>query len=310
MKKLMIASAIAMMCLSANAFAEDDGYGNDIPPARSEGTVDDGYGNKLPAYGQKEYKSFEEARASSKGDGQRPQVLWGLHMGIGYAAYFDYPTDEDFLWEFGENEWSGISMDFGLVLKYRINNAFTFVPEVNFGINYLAEAIEGEGYSEDYGWYKVNDARTLVNINVPLALRLTLPFVYLEGGARLNFNIGTSHNYEYTDENGSSLKYLDENGEYKNVTRKADTWKVKAFVPSALAGLGTTMRINGHEFDLGVRVIWDLSGIEKKDRLPYDLDDYDASKSSSANDKARIYKIVENNTKMFTVQFVFNYFFG
>ena len=40
MKKLFIASAIAMMCLSANAFAEDDGYGNDIPAARSEGTVD------------------------------------------------------------------------------------------------------------------------------------------------------------------------------------------------------------------------------------------------------------------------------
>ena len=57
MKKLFIASAIAMMCLSANAFAEDDGYGNDIPAARTEGTVDDGYGNKLPS-NEPEYKSF------------------------------------------------------------------------------------------------------------------------------------------------------------------------------------------------------------------------------------------------------------
>ncbi len=309
MKKLMIASAIAMMCLSANAFAEDDGYGNDIPPARSEGTVDDGYGNKLPAYGQKEYKSFEEARSSSKkNSNQRPQTLLGIHFGIGYAAYYDYPTDPDFLWEFGENEWSGISMDFGLVLRYRINNAFTFVPELNIGMSYLSEEYDGVGYDRYYGWFKVRDTRTLINVNVPLALRLTVPFVYLETGVRLNFNMSTSHDYEYTDEHGNAYEYIDDNGEVQNVSRKGDPWKVKAFVPSVLAGLGTTMRINGHECDFGVRVFWDLVGIEKEDQLVYDIDEYNAS--FFGGNRMGLHKIVENNTKMFSVQFVFNYFFG
>ena len=140
MKKFMIASAIAMMCLSANAFAEDDGYGNDIPPARSEGTVDDGYGNKLPANNEPEYKTFEEARASSYGstsnsgnsNGQRMRL--GVHLGIGGAFFANYPTDRDFVKQYGENEWIGVSGDIGLILKFPLNPILSFVPELNFGI--------------------------------------------------------------------------------------------------------------------------------------------------------------------------------
>lgn len=302
MKKFIIASAIAM-CLCSNAFAEDDGYGNDIPPARQEGSVDDGYGNKLPAYGQTEYKSFEEARASSKGNNTRPSLLLGIHLGIGYAAMYDYPTDEDFIWEFGKNDWSGVSMDLGLVFKYRINALFTFVPEVNFGMDYILEEFEkqgmsGVGYDDDYGYYKVNESRTLFNLNIPLALRLTVPFVYLEGGVRLSFNLGTSHDYEYTDENGNALRRLDENHQLEDVKVYAGDWKVKTFITSALAGIGTTMRINGHECDFGVRVIWDLIGVNEYDKLYYDIDD------------SKLLKLVENNSKLYTIQFVFNYFFG
>ena len=302
MKNFIIASAIAM-CLCSNAFAEDDGYGNDIPPARQEGTVDDGYGNKLPAYGQPEYKSFEDARKSSKGNNTRSPLLFGIHLGIGYAAMYDYPTDEDFIWEFGKNNWSGVSMDFGLVFKYRINPLVSFVPEVNFGWDYILEeydkqGMSGVGYSDEYGLYKVNESRTLFNLNIPLALRLTVPFVYLEGGVRLNFNLGTSHDYEYTDENGSALRYLDENRQLQNVTESAGDWKVKTFVTSALAGLGTTMRINGHECDFGIRVIWDLIGVNKYDKLYYETDN------------SKLYKQVDNNSKLYSIQFIFNYFFG
>ena len=301
MKKIMLASAIAFMCLSSNAFAEDDGYGNDIPPARSEGTVDDGYGNKLPANNEPEYKSFEEARASSKSNNTtRSPLLFGIHLGIGYAAMYDYPTDEDFIWEFGKNDWSGVSFDFGLVFKYRLNNAFTFVPEVNFGMDYILEEYEGGGgYSREYHtWYKINESRTLYNINIPLALRLTVPFVYLEGGVRLNFNLATSHDYEYTDLNGNSLRYVDDDHQLQDVKVSAGEWKVKTFVTSALAGLGTTMRINGHECDFGVRVIWDLNGVNENDKLYYETED------------SRLYKVVENNSGIYTIQFIFNYFFG
>lgn len=298
MKKLFIASAIAMMCLSANAFAEDDGYGNEIPAARSEGTIDDGYGNKLPS-NEPEYKSFDEARSSAR-NGQRPKLQLGIHLGIGYGGIYDYPTDQDFLEDFEENEWGGLSWDIGLVLKYRLNPLISFVPEVNLGVYYLSEEIKGsEAYDTYWKWYKVNDTRTLVNLNVPLALRLTVPYVYLEAGARLNFNFVTSHDYEYTDENGNALEYYDrEDGEYKKATQKADDeWKVKTFIPSLMAGLGTTFLVNGHECDLGVRVFWDLIGIEDKDKLFYEVDD------------TRYLKVVEDTSKLFSVQFVFNYFF-
>lgn len=301
MKKLFIASAIAMMCLSVNAFAEDDGYGNDIPAARSEGTVDDGYGNKLPS-NEPEYKSFDEARSSSNSsnNGQRPKSLFGVHLGIGYASFWDYPTDKDFEMFFGKNEWSGVSMDFGLVFKYRINPLISFVPEFNLGISYFMEEIEGsEDYDFLWGAYKVNDTRTLININVPLAIRLTVPFVYLEAGARLNLNLSTSHDYEYTDRDGNNLQYYDwEDDEYKNVTRKAeDEWKVKTFIPSIMAGLGTTILINGHECDFGVRVFFDMNGIEEKDKFVIE------------DDRSDRIKVVKDETKIYSIQFVFNYFF-
>ena len=155
MKKLFIASAIAMMCLSANAFAEDDGYGNDIPAARSEGTVDDGYGNKLPS-NEPEYKSFEEARSSSygspskgskKNDNQRTR--FGLHLGIGFASLANYPTDKDFVRQYGENEWLGVSGDIGLIVKFPLNPILSFVPELNFGMTYLSEEIKGAGGDDE-----------------------------------------------------------------------------------------------------------------------------------------------------------------
>ena len=201
---------------------------------------------------------------------------------------------------FGKNEWSGVSMDFGLVFKYRINPLISFVPEFNLGISYFMEEIEGsEDYDFLWGAYKVNDTRTLININVPLAIRLTVPFVYLEAGARLNLNLSTSHDYEYTDRDGNNLQYYDwEDDEYKNVTRKAeDEWKVKTFIPSIMAGLGTTILINGHECDFGVRVFFDMNGIEEKDKFVIE------------DDRSDRIKVVKDETKIYSIQFVFNYFF-
>ena len=309
MKKLFIASAIAMMCLSANAFAEDDGYGNDIPAARSEGTVDDGYGNKLPS-NEPEYKSFEEARSSSygspskgskKNDNQRTR--FGLHLGIGFASLANYPTDKDFVRQYGENEWLGVSGDIGLIIKFPLNPILSFVPELNFGMTYLSEEIKGAG-GNDYYWgeYKVDDAKTLYNINIPLMLRLQAPFVYLEGGARLSFNIDTDHEYEYKYPDGTKIKYIDKNGEEKTLKRDAeDEWKVKTFIPSVVAGIGTTFFASGLQCDLGLRFIWDLRGVEEKDKEVYAFE--------VDNKNYYVAKLVENESSLFSIQLVFNVFF-
>lgn len=308
MKKLLITSAIAMMCLSANVFAEDDGYGNDIPAARSEGTIDDGYGNKLPANNEPEYKSFEEARASSYGStgnsssnsGLRSHL--GVHLGVGFTFLANYPTDKDFVKQYGDNEWLGASGDIGLIFKMPLNPILSFVPEFNFGFTYLAEEIKGAGGVDDFwGEYKVNDTRTLYNINIPLMLRLQTSLVYLEAGVRLSFNFDTDHEYEYTDVDGNPLKYYDyEDDDYKTVKRNAeDDWEVKTFIPSLVAGIGTSFKASGLECDLGLRFIWDLRGIEDKDKQIYGFED----------NKLHIARVVENKSSLFSVQLVFNIFF-
>ena len=308
MKKLFIASAIVMMCLSANAFAEDDGYGNDIPAARTEGTVDDGYGNKLPS-NEPEYKSFEEARSASSygnsgnsGNNNNQRTRLGFHLGIGAAFLANYPTDKEFVRQYGDNEWIGVSGDIGLILKFPLNPILSFVPELNFGMAYLSEEIKDAG-GDDYFWgeYKVNDAKTLYNINIPLMLRLQAPYVYLEGGVRLSFNIDTDHENEYTDKDGNPLKYYDyKDDDYKTVKRDAeDEWKVKTFIPSIVAGLGTTFLASGLQCDLGLRFIWDLRGIEENDKEIYAME----------NKELRIAKVIENESNLFAIQLVLNMFF-
>ena len=281
MKKLMLASAIAMMCFSANAFAEDDGYGNDIPS------------NNI------EYKSFEEARASSSGGSYLPAFNVGVHFGIGAGMYWDYPTNEYMLEYYGKNDWVSISFDIGGVAKYRVSNFLSIVPELNLGINVTSREI-GRGSTWFYGDYKVEETRTLINLNVPLTLRLTpVPFAYVEAGARFNMNLGTSHTRDYYDSDGERLKTW--GGD--DIQDELEEWKVKMFVPSFVAGFGGTIRVaGGHEMDLGVRLILDLVGIEKDDQVNFKVDGEDV-KIAGRN------VVVENKTKMWAIQFAMNYYF-
>ena len=189
-----------------------------------------------------------------------------------------------------------------LIVKFPLNPILSFVPELNFGMTYLSEEIKGAG-GHDYFWgeYKVNDAKTLYSLNIPLMLRLQVPYVYVEGGVRLNLNLDTSHEYEYTDEEGNALRYYDyDDGEEKTVKRDAeDEWKVKTFIPSIVAGLGTTFLASGLQCDLGLRFIWDLRGIEENDKEIYALEDK----------KLRIARVVENESSLFAIQLVLNVFF-
>ena len=286
MKKIMMASFIAM-CLSINAFAEDDGYGNDIPPARQEGTVDDGYGNKLPEYGQQpEYKSFEEARASSGGSSAAAApIRFAGHFAIGLGSYWDYP--DDYL---GDNDWIGVTLDLGGLIKYQINNLLSVVPELNFGFNVTMREI-GRGTSYWYGEYKVNETRVLFNINIPVTLRVTpMPFLYVEAGGRISLNLGTDHTLDWYDEN-------DEKIEVPKQFSQLEKWKVNTFVPSIVAGLGGTVG----KFDIGARLILDLGGIEKEDKETFKV--YD--ENGFAQDIT-----VKNNTKNWTVQLLMNFYFN
>ena len=297
MKNLMIASAIALMCLGTNAFAEDDGYGNDIPPARVEGTVDDGYGNKLPA-NEPEYKSYGDARASSNSGS--PDFNIGFHFAFGACPYLDYPTDSLVLDHLGENEWTNFSFDLGAIFKYRIHRFVSIAPEVNLGIN-IASRDKGRGFDWYYGPYQVSEQRVLFSVNIPLMLRFTpIPSFYIEGGARVNFNLGTTHSYEYYDPNGEQLR-----DEYEQtISKELEEWKAKTFVPSVIGGLGGTFKVNGSDLDFGLRVIYDLSGIEADDKIDF----FDKKKNEFLKNEKGEKVVVNNDTRMLIIQLVLNYY--
>lgn len=304
MKKMIFATAIAMMCFSANAFAEDDGYGNDIPPARAEGTVDDGYGNKLPSNDNIEYKTFGEARAAANGRAQGPAINFGAHVGFGFGSYLDYPSNAIVLEHIGENEWMNVFAELGGVIKYRVNNFLYFVPELNFGFN-VTSRDKGRGYDWYYGPYQVSETRVLINFNMPLSVRvMPLPFLYVEAGAILNFNLATSHTNDFYDMSGNPLERYKRNGEYVSIKENLEEWEVKPFVPSILAGIGGSFKLNGCDFDFGIRITYDLIGIEKDDKIDF----FDESTGKYLTNEKGEKLIVENNTRMFGIQFIMNYY--
>ena len=348
MKKLILASTIAMMCLGANAFAEDDGYGNDIPSARQEGTVDDGYGNKLPAarqegsvddgYGNKlpaddepEYKTYEEARGASNGTSSSngaayggsattaasgdastitypsPVLNFGIHFGFGLGFLAGYPTNDLFTQYMGKkDDWDSYSFDIGLGVKYRINELVTFAPEVNIGVGLSIREI-GSGYDWIFKEYKVNENRAFINLNIPLVVRVTpIQYLFVEAGGRLNFNFGTNHSVDYTDADGNALMVYDsEKGEYVKYSEELDEWQVKTFIPSLVAGIGATFRTNNHDVEIGVRFNWDITGLEKDDKV--DFFDEETGKYLADDNGKKL--VVTNNTKWMSLQFYVNYFF-
>ena len=348
MKKLILASTIAMMCLSANVFAEDDGYGNDIPSARQEGTVDDGYGNKLPAarqegtvddgYGNKlpaddepEYKTYEQARGASNGTSSSngaayggsattaasgdasaitypsPVLNFGIHFGFGLGFLAGYPTNDLFTQYMGKkDDWDSYSFDIGLGVKYRINELVTFAPEVNIGVGLSIREI-GSGYDWIFKEYKVNENRAFINLNIPLVVRVTpIQYLFVEAGGRLNFNFGTNHSVDYTDADGNALMVYDsEKGEYVKYSEELDEWQVKTFIPSLVAGIGATFRTNNHDVEIGVRFNWDITGLEKDDKV--DFFDEETGKYLADDNGKKL--VVTNNTKWMSLQFYVNYFF-
>ena len=311
MKKIILASTITMMCLCANVFAEDDGYGNDIPAARTEGTVDDGYGNKLPAAGESEYKTYGEARSSSNGSSsatstESPVLNVGLHLGFGFGSLLSYPSHPLYTEYMGKKEdWTNYSFDIGGIIKYRFNSLLTVTPEVNLGVGISTRDIAA-GHDWYYRDYKVSETRAFVNINVPIMARLTpLPFLYLEAGARLNFNMTTTHTQEITDKDGNPYQYYDWNTrQYKNLQEDLEEWKVNSFIPSLVAGIGASFKYKNRDFDVGIRFTWDLTGIEKDDKVDF----LNGETGEFIKDDNGEKLVVNNNTKWMSFQFVLNYY--
>lgn len=223
----------------------------------------------------------------------------GFHFGMGTTGYWDTPPK--FLVD--EEDWSGIASDVGLVFKLNINETLNLLLELDLGFNGVFRDLSVV-YKQNYS-YKVEESRTIFKLNMPILFRFwPVDFVYVDAGAQLNYCLGTAYSKDYKDDEGHKIRAAESRRE------SLEKWEVKGEVTSLVIGFG----LGSLQGDLGVRFILDLDRIRKNDEIRYydngseliAYDDY--VKSSSGKNLAKPI-VAENKTKMWTIQFVVNYFF-
>ena len=122
------------------------------------------------------------------------------------------------------------------------------------------------------------------------------------------YGVGSTIPYtvKYVDADGNALMVYDsEKGEYVKYSEELDEWQVKTFIPSLVAGIGATFRTNNHDVEIGVRFNWDITGLEKDDKV--DFFDEETGKYLADDNGKKL--VVTNNTKWMSLQFYVNYFF-
>ena len=223
----------------------------------------------------------------------------GFHFGMGTTGYWDTPPK--FLVD--EEDWSGIASDVGLVFKLNINETLNLLLELDLGFNGVFRDLSVV-YKQDYS-YKVEESRTIFKLNMPILFRFwPVDFVYVDAGAQLNYNLATAYSKDYKDDEGHKIRAAESRRE------SLEKWEVKGEVTSLVIGFG----LGSLQGDLGVRFILDLDRIRKNDVIRYyddgeeiwAYDDYVKNLSGTKRVKPAA---VENRTKMWTIQFVVNYFF-
>lgn len=226
-----------------------------------------------------------------------PEALarFGVHFGIGTTGYWDYPPQ--FL--VGSDDWGGVAVDLGGVFKLNINETVNFLLELNLGLNATEREISQK--STRHGVYSQVESRTIYKLSMPLLLRIKpLDFLFVDAGVQFNSNLASFSGKEYKDEKGNSI-----------ASPKADLveWKVKGETTSLVFGLS----LGNHMGELGARFVLDMDRIHKNDKIVfYDDGDeiylYDDYVKQSSGNKTATPFVTENKTKIWSLQFVVNYY--
>lgn len=223
----------------------------------------------------------------------------GFHFGAGPTGYWDTPPK--FL--VNEDDWGGLAVDVGLVFKLNINETLNLLFELDLGINEVFRNLSVIYKSNET--YKVEESRTIFKLNMPILFRFwPIDFVYVDAGAQLNYNLTSAYTKDYKDDEGHKIRAAESRRE------SLEKWEVKGEVTSLVLGFG----LGGLQGDLGVRFILDLDRIRKNDVIRYydDGDEiwaYDDYVKNLSGDKRIKPFATENKTKMWSIQFVVNYFF-
>ena len=243
---------------------EDDSYASK-PRKRSRRQADE----DDTAYEDVAYRNLDENKKKeepSKPKFQDTPLHVGAHMGLGYAgtwnnqdAYGAYLNPNTWEIELTEKDpfagYMGFIVDFGIVINYRLASIFCLVPEINFRmVDYMKES-EVWYLKVDRGWYTerypLDENMMVMDINVPLMMRLTFGMAYFELGGELNLNLTTSFTLTNSD-----FDYEEDMGGY---------WNANTFVWGLVFGGGATLDMDGKALDIGLRVIVDMNAIEKNE---------------------------------------------
>lgn len=308
MKKMFLFLA-SLSLVGTMAFAQDDyDYGDDYGEATS--ASDDEYSDvgggssepaaeeAAPASSDVDYKSMDdESKKVSRDEGTKPAFFdkpfnMAGHIAFGFGSFWDTPEMYDnATWRQNVgmdtnpyDEWLGYSVSFGMAFNYRFIDILSVSPELNLGIRGFVRNLDTY-YSYWLGTYvNVNENLFMFDIEVPILARvMPTQQIYFEAGPQFSVKLVASHSIDYVDDYSGETIYSDADG----------SWECASFFTTLIIGGGAMLDVDGKLFDLGLRLVMDMTKLEKDDTEMMDLNG----------------GTFKDETKMWTIQIVVKYWF-
>ena len=305
MKNIFFASLVAVLGLGVQSFAQDDDYAQDqddqveyaTKTASDDTEEDDGYGNPVQPQEEPAAVRTETQTQSSSSSSGNPffdktfNLAWRL--GIGFNGLHDTPAASEYTKLGAEDPndgWAGANVELGLFSQIHINSMFSIVPELQFTFRFLSQT-QDEFYTWYYGYVKEELNLYIFDLDIPVTFRFNpVHFFYVEAGAQLAFNLGSGSDRTWSDADGKEI--TSDDTDFK--------WSSESMFISLVFGLGATFEMHNKNYDVGLRVVYDLTNLHK------DTKDLVYPPNSTATTQPTV---IENNSKVWAVQLVIGYWF-
>lgn len=218
---------------------------------------------------KKEKKKQVEMKLKDNADKRsffEPHFFYGFHLGGGYTGTYANTTtlyvDANGPVEFDPfSGFLGYNLEVGAAFQFHIGGPLGVALEAN--AHYIGFTKTSDRYhliatkvnTSHSFLVDVNENMILINLEMPLMLHINpVNSFYLEGGVVINYNFY----------GGYSLTSADSDVDYD---LNVGNWNVRQFGYGAAAGLGYHGEFASAVFDLGVRVVADLTPLENGEPL-------------------------------------------
>lgn len=294
MKNIFFASMIAVLGLGVQSFAQDDDeYSDQVEYATQTSSYeDDGYGNPLPQEEPAAVRTETAPASSSSGNDFFDKTLnLAWHLGFGFNSLHSTPTEyEDYHLSDPNEGMSGAHVSLGVFSLIHINSMFSVAPELEFTFRFLSQTLD------EFNWwgetYKIEKNLYMFDFDIPVTVRFNpVHFLYVEAGAQLAFNLASGSDYTLTRvSDGATLSSL------STEDTEESSWKSESVFFSLVFGVGGTFEWNLKNYDVGIRLIYDVTNLHKNNK---DIVQVDETTVVAVTDES----------KMWALQLVVNYWF-